>query len=827
MKYKGITSDHVQHGDEEKENNRSVRLFQLLLTGLGAAGMTGAYLTMLMPEFRLTEYSAAVAVCCVLMTAIWGREKRTGRKGLKVIIALLCLAGYAGIIFWQRELIVGGLINSVQNLIEPINERYQVQLVLPLRENIGEWEVTIALFLVSIPLLILLEYGLLRLRCWLVALLYLLPLIASCFVQVFPSAFSIICLIYSFCAVLAWKSMGGKKKLGSKAMVGELFVCVVSFTGAFMLLQPLLDKLYEATTDARHVFYVALNEEFLPGLSDIGWQTWFRSGTVQGDLDREIGFFYTGAELFEVTVEERPEQAVYLKGFVGNIYNGKEWEADGDQRLESYYRQQGWELPGDYTKLASQGFYAVEAVLNQAMPEQELLSTNGKLYEPLRMEVKELGGFNHYSLYPYGALLEDGKGLHADGTLEKQGKMHQYEYYPVWLYDGSSLAGLTSEEAVQAEKRYQQYAYDTYLEVPEGRITKLAESLKGDGLERKWQIVQAVIEYLDSQVSYNINAAPCPRGEDFVENFLFEQKEGYCAHYASAAVLLLRSFGIPARYVTGYCAPPGDFLKNEEGDYTAVIEDRQAHAWAEIYLDGVGWVPIETTPDNALVSLLRGSHQQVIANVAQMTGDITYDLWETDTQKSENQASPKKQEQTTTVPEQPTAPTKEQPEKDVDRSKLTYIAPKEKLEALARQKFLYRTAVIAVTLILLTVAILLSYKVRLVHQTRQLQKDTTNEAIKRLYRLLRKALATTNCPLSLQADSPELTSKVLILCPNLEQAEWKAFIEAVYQSSFGQREASIQQLQQAQTLYNNICQQLYHNLPVLHKFYFRYLRAFW
>ncbi len=70
---------------------------------------------------------------------------------------------------------------------------------------------------------------------------------------------------------------------------------------------------------------------------------------------------------------------------------------------------------------------------------------------------------------------------------------------------------------------------------------------------------------------------------------------GYSVHYATAAALMLRYFGVPARYVEGY------FLSAEEaGRYAAgeriVLTERNAHAWAEYYLDGVGWIPFETTP---------------------------------------------------------------------------------------------------------------------------------------------------------------------------------------------------------------------------------------
>ena len=88
-----------------------------------------------------------------------------------------------------------------------------------------------------------------------------------------------------------------------------------------------------------------------------------------------------------------------------------------------------------------------------------------------------------------------------------------------------------------------------------------------------------------------------PVNEDPVEYFLFESQEGYCQHYASAAVLMYRLYGIPARYATGYVVLPDAFSARGE-EYVAEVTDVSAHAWPEIYLENYGWVPVEVTPSS-------------------------------------------------------------------------------------------------------------------------------------------------------------------------------------------------------------------------------------
>lgn len=77
--------------------------------------------------------------------------------------------------------------------------------------------------------------------------------------------------------------------------------------------------------------------------------------------------------------------------------------------------------------------------------------------------------------------------------------------------------------------------------------------------------------------------------EQFLDYFLLESKKGYCSYFATAFVLLARAEGFPARYVEGFCVP-----KNAEKQMT--VYSNMAHAWPEVYIDGIGWIPFEPTP---------------------------------------------------------------------------------------------------------------------------------------------------------------------------------------------------------------------------------------
>jgi hypothetical protein len=77
---------------------------------------------------------------------------------------------------------------------------------------------------------------------------------------------------------------------------------------------------------------------------------------------------------------------------------------------------------------------------------------------------------------------------------------------------------------------------------------------------------------------------------------LFGDKTGYCVHFAHAAAFLLRSLGVPARVATGYAVEESA----RQGGSALLIASGAAHAWPEIYLDGVGWVVVDVQPERTL-----------------------------------------------------------------------------------------------------------------------------------------------------------------------------------------------------------------------------------
>lgn len=137
--------------------------------------------------------------------------------------------------------------------------------------------------------------------------------------------------------------------------------------------------------------------------------------------------------------------------------------------------------------------------------------------------------------------------------------------------------------------------YQKYLQLPDDlpqRVKDLSGTLTAD-CSNDYDKAKAIEKYLSSSnFTYNLDVDSTPNNRDFVDYFLFDQGEGYCTYFASAMTILARCAGLPARYVEGYILPP----EPAEGDSdTYIVTNEQAHAWVEVYFEGLGWIPFEPT----------------------------------------------------------------------------------------------------------------------------------------------------------------------------------------------------------------------------------------
>ena len=162
---------------------------------------------------------------------------------------------------------------------------------------------------------------------------------------------------------------------------------------------------------------------------------------------------------------------------------------------------------------------------------------------------------------------------------------------------------------------------DFYTQVPEDILPGLTELCMDHPQDSLNEVTAFILDVLQSHASYTLTPGRAPVNQDIVEYFLFENHEGYCVHFASAATLMYRLYGIPARYASGYAVEPSAFTQQEDGSWTAEVTDESAHAWTEIFLEDYGWTPVEVTPaaDGSYQTSYPGLDAEVLNELADST----------------------------------------------------------------------------------------------------------------------------------------------------------------------------------------------------------------
>ena len=170
------------------------------------------------------------------------------------------------------------------------------------------------------------------------------------------------------------------------------------------------------------------------------------------------------------------------------------------------------------------------------------------------------------------------------------------EYY-VQYYLGASEFSLP-EELVEFEKKYSEFVHEHYLQIDESTKAFMLAIAEQQGINpQNDNVLKAVARYISGVADYNLYYdRALDESEDIAVAFLSKYREGVCQHYATAATMMFRALGIPARYTIGY-------VGETEADTMVEITNLKGHAWVEVYVDGIGWVQVEVTGPGGIGSL--------------------------------------------------------------------------------------------------------------------------------------------------------------------------------------------------------------------------------
>lgn len=599
--------------------------FRSLIVVLLTFGSVGGFLS----AFSLSYNYVVVLIAYLLLAMYFSFLYATGRLIYRDLGYIAFFAVFVFSIFQLRNYANSGLYVIVNSFLQHAKTFFDLPGVREYELRVENNYLTLTIFSIFIGMVIII-----LLNIWLYSSMsigwtllftfswFYIPL----YIKLTPEPIYIMCLAIGYACVLMWKPNGHYRVYSKKdafhikgwkknhityvkdikvvrqvllSGVVMMFVMVTlirgivppaTFQGYFKK-----DPMREATAETIGNF-VLLG---FSGLMNRYVSTGGMSGGKLGGISNVRPDYLT-----DLVVSYTPysNEAVYLKGFTGGSYEGDQWTS-------IYYDLQGTKTNADI--FAEDSMKAQADILGQQFMGHEEYTAFAS------MDVKNVGADTAYLYYPYyttfvdysiynnsNPYLQSAQGLGYDETAS-------YSYYPKIRWEKNM--GVTSPSSIDTSQ-----IDAVYLEVPDTNVEVIDAVCKEIGLSESMstnEIIQRVDDYFWDNIPYTLKPGATPRGADFVNYFLTENRKGYCAHFASSATLIFRHMGIPARYVEGYAFNMETALDaelNEEKEYSnyyhgysalgesAVVDvevtDAMAHAWVEVYIKDFGWKVVEVTP---------------------------------------------------------------------------------------------------------------------------------------------------------------------------------------------------------------------------------------
>lgn len=294
----------------------------------------------------------------------------------------------------------------------------------------------------------------------------------------------------------------------------------------------------------------------------------------------------------------RNDIPVYLKGDIGVNFSGSNWTSIKDE----YDTVSDWEQVKDFypenmyqaTRIhVSHAGYEADDFLPLQKVSVTYRKRTGVTFQPLAVyepAYKTSEYFDSYGDY----ILRTKNGENYLNTIENLALTPDMGFSGITNFVSSMFySAAPDDENVRA---YNDYVKSMYLSSGSEDITALIETLYSMGYVEEWMMptdkAKGICDYFRQNFSYSLSVDN-GEGAEVMGNFLYKTKQGHCALFATAATLALRELGVPARYVTGYVvAGEGEAV---DGGYKYTLREKDLHAWVEVYIENIGWLPYDPT----------------------------------------------------------------------------------------------------------------------------------------------------------------------------------------------------------------------------------------
>jgi len=529
---------------------------ELLTMLLGVIGTAGCFLSAFPMEYSRLLLTLGLGTFSLVLYYAYFGHKAMKKLLLGGYVAMSCLTYF----YWSKA--VPYLINTVLVVYENNSQYHFRKLPAFSLGNRKELPLTLALFVLFVPMCVCMIHSLRKKRGYLAAFLISAVFLGSILLftlRPHPLYF-LMALTYAF---ILWGMANGKRHIGDNVMRSGWYLGLCAF-----LLMIGIWFAFPQQEYIRSETVESVRARIQMTIRDMVQKDRQTKDPGELDLSKEGDRYYLYQD--DLIVEMEEPRTLYLHGYSATFYRDNTWKQMNRERYRMLYDIQG--------KLQVHPFSFVREQANKYIKQ-------GALH---RIKVENQHGDDRYLYVPY-AVNDDLSSLPLVlDTYIDASEMEDEQEYHIW--DEQELVGLPAFDAVlQYEKAFR----EAYLDVPAALADELANveilNLRQDSTRE--EKIAAIQNYMLHFGTYTLTPGTTPKKEDFILYFLTNRKSGYCVHYASAAVMLLRYYGVTARYASGYVVDAASFK-----DKVAKVKDSQAHAWVEVLDPAKGWVVLEVTP---------------------------------------------------------------------------------------------------------------------------------------------------------------------------------------------------------------------------------------
>ena len=846
----GIAIGTEQYGSDESLGIPTyLRIIQLLAIIFG----TWSFLSIFIESFSIHVSYFHLNIAMVISSIVFYFIFLFPSYGLVKAFFIILFYGLFG---YSRLPKLQNAFYILENLaINQINDYYEIQLLYYKADyTTAERDITLFLILLVIPLAALLAATIVSKRITKITFIVLtMPIIASFSVGIIPSE---IYLITTILVVIFLLKTNGTRKHGKDSPQAQLHtkigMKVATILCGICLLLFFIMKLLVSPTDYDNRNEVKIAkykiQDFLFNLSiedvtasldklKISNKKVAPGGLSEGQLGRVDQVSFTDSEHLRIRLPlPSAYEGLYLKGYVGSVYTGDSWE-EGDKEIAKKYETLQEIIPLEKFSPMNQ----VSMLLEQIATTKSN-GGSGEEYQFLKGTIKiTYADANKNHLYlPYFTKYDtlDKIAYKQDLYVVPTVKSNQYEldyYFDISIGDQSSTffdAHLPEKliEYSQYEKEYRKYVYDLYTLLPEDGLIRLKEEFSLEKSDKEFKSISEKImytkNYLNDNTQYSLSPGKLPKDKDFVEYFLYENQVGYCAHYASAATLMLRAMGIPARYVEGYAVGrdeivQADYLEDQmiteysnSADYfysvrqlELSVRDYNAHSWVEVYIDNCGWIPVEFTPGSAI------EYTDDMVEGMALIGD--------EMNQYEEEIAP------IITPEAPTPTPTKQEENDEEEIAKPTITPRqdkvgEKDRAGVKDSDKNNTIWIFIVVIVVVLAsIITGIIIPFIVKKSQIRKSNRNQKALFIYKEIEKVISSTKGFLKGRERLEDHIDFVKTNYPYLREEEFETCIEIIQKARFGRHIISNKELKKVINFYDKLFKTTYENASLGKKLYLK------